>query len=68
MGADQGEAFREHAGRGVIFAEPLDPIGGEAGFLLELLDRRVFDRRVRIGVADEAGGKLEAASPSGTRG
>ena len=61
MRADQGEAFRQHAGRRVKFAEPLDPVGGEAGLLLELLDRGAFDRRVGIGVADKAGGKLEAA-------
>ena len=52
--ADQGEAFRQHAGRGVEIAEALDPLGGEAGFLLELLDRGAFDRRVGILVADQA--------------
>src|SRR5687768_5392636 len=59
--ADQGEALRQHAGRGVEIAEPLDAAGGEAGFLLELLDCGAFDRRLRVLVADQPGGKLEAA-------
>ena len=66
--AHQREAFGQHPRRRVKIAEPLDPIGGEAGLLLELLDRGVFDRRIRILVADQAGGKLEAAAPSATRG
>ena len=45
--ADQREALRQHAGRGVEVAEPLDPLGGEAGLLLQLLDRGGLDRRVR---------------------
>ena len=65
---NQREAFREHAGRGVEFAEPLHALGGEAGLLLQLLDRGRFGRRAGIVVANQAGGKLDAAAASGTRG
>ncbi len=65
--ADEREAFRQHAGRRVKFAEPLDPVGGEAGLLLELLDRGAFDRGVRVLVADQAGGKLDAAAVRAAR-
>ena len=68
VGANQREALREHAGRGIEIAEALDPFGGEAGLFLQLLDRGAFGRRVGIVVADQAGGKLDAAAPSGTRG
>ena len=62
MGAHQRETLRQHPRRRVKIAEPLDPISGEAGLLLELLDRRVLDGRVRVLVADQPGGKLEAAA------
>ena len=58
----------DHPGRGVEFAEPLDPLGGEAGLLLQLLDRGALDRRIAVLVADQPGGQLEAAPPIGTRG
>src|SRR5688500_16331889 len=59
MGTDQREALGHHAGRAEELADYLDPIGGKAGFLLQLLDRRILDALVVL-VADQAGGKLEA--------
>ena len=60
--ANQREAFRA-AGPARTWNSPstFDPLGGVAGLFLQLLDRRFFDRRVRVLVADQAGGKLEAA-------
>ena len=52
--------FGQHARRRVKFADALDAIGGETGFLLQLLDRGGFDRRVRILITDEPGRNLDA--------
>src|SRR5258705_6854141 len=59
--ADQSEAFRQHARRGVEIAKAFDPLRGEAGFFLELLDRGFLDRRIGVLVADQPGRKLDAA-------
>ena len=60
MGTHQREALRQHPRRRVEIAEPLDALGGEAGFLLELLDRGALDGGIGVLVADQPGGKLEA--------
>src|SRR5438067_18350 len=60
--ADEREGFGEHSGRGIEVAKALDACRGEAGFLLELRDRGRFDRRVRILIADESRGELDAAA------
>jgi len=59
---NQGEAFRDHSRRTVEIAEPLDTLGGEPGFLLEFLDRRLLQRRILVLVADEARREFEAAA------
>src|SRR4051794_4431439 len=38
MGSHQRERLRQHARRRKKLAKPLDALGGEAGFLLQLLD------------------------------
>ena len=58
----------EHAGRRIIFAEPLNSLGGEASLFLELLDRGALDRCVRILIADKSGGSSMQRQPVGTRG
>src|SRR5687768_15871867 len=65
VGTDEREALRHHSGRAVEIAEPLNALASEAGFLLQLLDRRALDGRVRFLVTHKAGGKFEAACPNG---
>ena len=48
MSAHEREAFRDHSRRAVELAQPLDPLGGEAGFLLKLADRGPLDGRVLV--------------------
>jgi hypothetical protein len=43
LGAQQGEAFRRHAGRGVEAAQIHHPLGAVAGFLLQLAYRGALD-------------------------
>src|SRR4051812_361743 len=62
MRAHQREALRQHSWRGIEVAEPFDALGGEAGFLLELLDRGRFRRGVRIVVADQPRWEFDAAA------
>src|SRR5689334_12469935 len=59
---NQGEPLGKHAGRRIEVAQPLDPLGGEAGLFLKLLDRRRFDRRAGVDVADEARREFDAAA------
>src|SRR5215213_1893171 len=62
MCPDEREALGQHSGRSEKFPEPLNAIRGEARFLLQLLDRGAFRRRVRVGVPDEARRKFDAAA------
>ena len=53
MRTDDRESLGQHAGRGIEFTQPLDPIGAEPRLLLKLLDRRRFNGRVGIVVSDK---------------
>src|SRR4051812_15608050 len=58
VGAEQAEAFGDHAGRGVIITELGHGGGAIAGFFLELADRRTSGRLAFLLVADQARGQL----------
>ena len=62
MGSHQRERLRQHARRRKKLAKPLDALGGEARFLLQLLDGGALGRRVWFLIANEASGKLDAAA------
>src|SRR5579884_718894 len=62
MRTHQRETLRKHPWRSIKLAEPFDPLGREARLLLQLLDSGALGRRIGVLVADEPGGKLDAAA------
>ena len=61
MCAEQGEAFRHHAGRGVEFAERFEPAGMVAGFLLQFAGGRDSRFFAFLLIADKARRQFDAA-------
>ena len=63
MGAEQGEAFRDHAGRAEKFADGFQARGAIAGFLLQFATGGDAGILVRVMIADKARGQFDAAPP-----